>query len=64
MLTLCLIPCCSMVQGVDIWFLHYSIGRTMERVRANRPVGVDLLFAFEYTVQASTIVLTFIKNCL
>lgn len=46
------------------WFLHYSIGRTMERVRANRPVGVDLLFAFEYTVQASTIVLTFIKYCL
>ncbi|KAI7844771.1 hypothetical protein COHA_001652 [Chlorella ohadii] len=50
--------------GIDIWFLHYSIGRTMERVRANRPVGVDLLFAFEYTVQASTIVLTFIKYCL
>ena len=42
---------CPCLQGIDIWFLHYSIGRTMERVRANRPVGVDLLFAFEYTVQ-------------
>lgn len=42
---------CPRLQGIDIWFLHYSIGRTMERVRANRPVGVDLLFAFEYTVQ-------------
>ena len=46
-------------QAIDLAFLHHSLSRTLRR-----GVSVDLLFAFEYTVQASTIVLTFVKYCL
>ncbi|KAI3427160.1 hypothetical protein D9Q98_007097 [Chlorella vulgaris] len=45
--------------AVDLAFLHYSLSKTLQH-----GVSVHLLFAFEYTVQASTIVLTFIKYCL
>lgn len=51
-------------QAIDVAFLQYSLGRTMAKVRRSQAVGVDLLFAFEYTVQASTIVLTFVKYCM
>ena len=49
----------ALPQAIDLAFLHHSLSRTLRR-----GVSVDLLFAFEYTVQASTIVLTFVKYCL
>ncbi len=53
------LPVVLLLQAIDLTFLHFSLSRTLKR-----GVSVHLLFAFEYTVQASTIVLTFVKYCL
>ena len=53
---------CSAVpyrQALDLAFLHFSLSRTLAS-----GVSVHLLFAFEYTVQASTILVTFAKYCM
>lgn len=44
------------VQGVDVLFLQFTISKTLER-----SASVHLLFAFEYVIQCSIIVSTFIK---
>ena len=44
------------VQGIDILFLQFTISKTLEH-----SASVHLLFAFEYVIQCSIIVSTFIK---
>lgn len=57
-------PCRAAPQAIDIAFLKFSLHETLNSRSAHGGVSVFLLFAFEYTVQASTIVLTFTKYCL
>lgn len=56
-------PCNSkdwgFLQGVDCLFLQFTISKTLER-----SASVHLLFAFEYVIQCSIIVSTFIKYLL
>ena len=47
------------LQGVDSLFLQFTISKTLER-----SASVHLLFAFEYVIQCSIIVSTFIKYLL
>lgn len=47
------------LQGVDCLFLQFTISKTLER-----SASVHLLFAFEYVIQCSIIVSTFIKYLL
>ena len=46
-------------QVVDALFLQYTLQRTLVK-----GVSVHLLFAFEFAIQASTIVMTFVKYVL
>ncbi|KAL4443990.1 hypothetical protein ABPG75_011727 [Micractinium tetrahymenae] len=50
--------------AIDVAFLKFSLHETLNPKSSHGGVSVFLLFAFEYTVQASTIVLTFVKYCL
>ncbi|KAL4430055.1 hypothetical protein ABPG77_004425 [Micractinium sp. CCAP 211/92] len=50
--------------AIDVAFLKFSLHETLSSRSAHGGVSVFLLFAFEYTVQASTIVMTFTKYCL
>lgn len=54
----------ALPQAIDVAFLKFSLHETLNSRSAHGGVSVFLLFAFEYTVQASTIVLTFTKYCL
>ena len=47
------------MQGIDCLFLQFTISKTLER-----SASVHLLFAFEYIIQCSIIVSTFIKYLL
>ncbi len=44
------------LQAVDLSFLQYTVSKTLART-----ASVHLLFAFEYLIQASTIITTFLK---
>lgn len=47
------------LQAIDSAFLQYTVGKTLQR-----SASVHLLFAFEYVIQASIVVSTFIKYLL
>ncbi|KAK9804312.1 hypothetical protein WJX72_006270 [[Myrmecia] bisecta] len=49
----------AVLLGIDSAFLQYTIGRTLRR-----SASVHLLFAFEYVIQASIVVSTFLKYAL
>ena len=53
------VPSRTALQALDLAFLQYSLSKTLAS-----GVSVHLLFAFEYTVQASTIIVTFAKYCM